>query len=189
MVLHDATNLETNDLGSSFSLQAERASADASTLIMSIPVGSPTGAAVDPTGVAVDSSGNVWVTDSSPINHCVDEFSKSGQLLQTFGGPGSANEFNYPYGIAVDLSGNIWVADSDNNCVQEFSSNGDYIYSINGPVPSFPVPLLSPQGLTIDPSGYLDSRHVSPSDLGDHPKSMERQGNGLRDTGAGEWPV
>ncbi|HVN54732.1 MAG TPA: NHL repeat-containing protein, partial [Anaerolineaceae bacterium] len=69
--------------------------------------------------VAVDPAGHVYVTD--PEGARVLEFNQSGQFLQTWGDPGSAdNAFGLALAVAVDPEGGVWVTDSANNRLMHF---------------------------------------------------------------------
>lgn len=72
-----------------------------------------------PTGIALDVLGNLYVTlDKSAIA----KFSPAGDLLETFGSPGSGpGQFSTPRGIDVDADFNIYVADNFNKRVQVLS--------------------------------------------------------------------
>ncbi len=83
-----------------------------------------------PRGIAIDDDGNVFVTEVDLQR--VQKFSPEGELLLTFGGPGSApGQFLRPYGIDADW-GVIVVADKDNNRIQMFSAQGVYLLQFGG---------------------------------------------------------
>jgi sugar lactone lactonase YvrE len=78
-----------------------------------------------PAGIAVDGEGNLWVAN---FEGNVQKRSSTGQLLATYGSPGSGNgQFSGPYAIEVGPSGNILVGDTYNGRVQELSPSGEYI--------------------------------------------------------------
>jgi DNA-binding beta-propeller fold protein YncE len=80
-----------------------------------------------PTNVALAADGSLYVTDG--YGNCrVHHFSADGQLLESWGEPGSGpGQFNLPHGIAVDRSGRIYVADRENSRIQIFSPRGEFI--------------------------------------------------------------
>ena len=76
-------------------------------------------------------SGSVYVTDSG--NHRIQQFSKNGTFITTWGSEGDANsQFKSPSGIAVNpVSGSVYVADTGNDRIQQFSQNGTFITTWN----------------------------------------------------------
>jgi hypothetical protein len=78
------------------------------------------------TNVAVAESGEMFISDGYG-NARVHRFSPSGELLSSWGEPGSGpGQFNLPHSIAVDRSGRVYVADRENNRIQIFSSDGEF---------------------------------------------------------------
>ena len=56
------------------------------------------------------------------------KFDSAGELVQTWGGPGTGpSQFDTPHSIVVDSEGLVYVADRQNRRVQIFNSDGDYI--------------------------------------------------------------
>ena len=79
------------------------------------------------TNVAVGPSGDLFITDGYG-NARVHRFSAEGELLASWGEPGSgAGQFNLPHSIAVDRRGRVYVADRENSRLQVFTSNGEFI--------------------------------------------------------------
>jgi DNA-binding beta-propeller fold protein YncE len=80
-----------------------------------------------PTNVAVAPNGELYVSDG--YGNCrVHRFSASGELLQSWGTPGTgAGEFNLPHGIWVLPDERVLVADRENDRIQVFSPSGEYI--------------------------------------------------------------
>jgi DNA-binding beta-propeller fold protein YncE len=77
------------------------------------------------TNVAVSASGEMFISDGYG-NARVHRFSPSGELLSSWGAPGSGpGEFNLPHSIAVDRGGRVYVADRENNRIQIFSAAGE----------------------------------------------------------------
>jgi hypothetical protein len=77
------------------------------------------------TNVAVAENGEMFISDGYG-NARVHRFSPSGELLSSWGEPGSGpGQFNLPHSIAVDRSGRVYVADRENNRIQIFSSDGE----------------------------------------------------------------
>jgi DNA-binding beta-propeller fold protein YncE len=80
-----------------------------------------------PTNVAVAPNGELYVSDG--YGNCrVHRFSEKGELIQSWGTPGTGpGEFNLPHGIWVLPDARVLVADRENDRVQVFSPNGEYI--------------------------------------------------------------
>jgi hypothetical protein len=79
------------------------------------------------TNVAVTASGEMFISDGYG-NARVHRFSPSGELLASWGEPGSGpGQFNLPHSIAVDKSGRVYVADRENSRIQIFSSAGELL--------------------------------------------------------------
>jgi NHL repeat len=81
------------------------------------------------TNVAVAPSGEMFVSDGYG-NARVHRFSPDGELLASWGEPGSGpGQFNLPHSIAVDRGGRVFVADRENSRIQIFTSDGDFLES------------------------------------------------------------
>ena len=81
------------------------------------------------TNVAVTQSGEMFISDGYG-NARVHRFSPDGELLASWGEPGSGpGQFNLPHSIAVDRSGRVFVADRENSRIQIFSKDGDFLQS------------------------------------------------------------
>ena len=77
------------------------------------------------TNVAVTASGEMFISDGYG-NARVHRFSPAGELLASWGEPGSGpGQFNLPHSIAVDRGGRVFVADRENSRIQIFSSDGE----------------------------------------------------------------
>jgi DNA-binding beta-propeller fold protein YncE len=80
-----------------------------------------------PTNLSLAPNGEMYVSDGYG-NCCIHKYSADGELLFSWGRPGSgAGEFQIPHGIAVDHSGNVVVADRENSRLQWFTASGEYI--------------------------------------------------------------
>ena len=80
-----------------------------------------------PTYAAVAPNGEVYVADGYG-NARVHRFSAEGELLQSWGEPGTGpGQFNLPHGVAVALDGRVFVADRENDRVQVFGPRGDFL--------------------------------------------------------------
>lgn len=76
-----------------------------------------------PTNLIVGPGGDLFITDGYG-NARVHRFSSDGELLSSFGAPGSERgQFNVPHGIGTDGE-RLFVADRENSRVQIFSSDG-----------------------------------------------------------------
>jgi tripartite motif-containing protein 71 len=104
-----------------------------------------------PNAIGVNSmSGSVYVTDSG--NHRIQQFSKNGTFITTWGSEGDANsQFKSPSGIAVNpVSGSVYVADTGNDRIQQFSKNGTFIttWGFTGNINS---QFVGPSGIAVNP--------------------------------------
>jgi DNA-binding beta-propeller fold protein YncE len=85
-----------------------------------------------PTDAAVGPDGSIYVSDGYG-NARVHRFAASGQLLGSWGGPGSGpGEFHIPHGIWVHTDGRVFVCDRENDRVQIFTGDGDHLASWTG---------------------------------------------------------
>ena len=94
----------------------------------------------EPNNIAVNSkSGSLYVTDTG--NHRIQQFSRNGTFITTWGSEGDANgQLKSPSGIAVDpATGSVYVADTGNDRIQQFSRNGTFITTWG----SYGTPLVS----------------------------------------------
>ncbi len=83
-----------------------------------------------PEDACADIPGNIYVVDSSPsADHGAHKFSASGELMESFGPPGSeADQLNNPMGIAYDDNGDrriVYIADTGNNRIVRYKLNTD----------------------------------------------------------------
>jgi DNA-binding beta-propeller fold protein YncE len=80
-----------------------------------------------PTNAAQASSGDVYVSDGYR-NARVHRFTDSGELLQSWGQPGTGpGEFLIPHSIWVHDDGRVFVADRENDRLQIFNPEGEYL--------------------------------------------------------------
>lgn len=80
-----------------------------------------------PTNLAVGPNDDLYVSDGYG-NTRVHRYSSSGELLTSWGEPGSGpGQFHLPHGIAVDRSGTVYVADRENSRIQLFTSDGGFL--------------------------------------------------------------
>jgi DNA-binding beta-propeller fold protein YncE len=98
-------------------------------------------------GLTVGPDDRVYCVDEG--NHCIYQFSPTGQLLMTIGTPGVASDtgydgrmesirggppFNKPTNLAVAPNGELYVSDGYGNCkVHRFSAAGEMIQSWGEP--------------------------------------------------------
>ena len=80
-----------------------------------------------PTNIAVAPNGELYVSDG--YGNCrVHRFSAAGELIQSWGTPGTGpGEFNLPHGIWVLPDERVLVADRENDRIQVFSPSGEFI--------------------------------------------------------------
>ncbi|MBI2807592.1 MAG: hypothetical protein HYX68_21640 [Planctomycetes bacterium] len=80
-----------------------------------------------PCNLAVGPTGDLFVADGYG-NARVHRFSADGELLQSWGEPGSGpGQFHVVHGIAVDQDGIVYVADRENLRIQLFTDEGAYL--------------------------------------------------------------
>jgi DNA-binding beta-propeller fold protein YncE len=104
-----------------------------------------------PGGLAVDSRDTVLVSDT--LNNRIVRFTPEGEVLGTFGSPGSGDgEFNMPWGLCVDRDDNIYVADWRNDRVQKFTPAGEFLTSF-GSSGSGTGELSRPADVAVDEDG------------------------------------
>lgn len=100
-----------------------------------------------PTNTAAGPDNTLFVSDGYG-NARVHHFTHDGQLLKSWGEPGSGpGEFHLPHGIAVDTQGRVFVADRENNRIQVFSADGQFLSEFTD--------LIRPCDLYIDDDGTL----------------------------------
>ncbi|MGW4336012.1 hypothetical protein ACWEK5_24870 [Rhodococcus koreensis] len=80
-----------------------------------------------PTKMASSPSGDLYVSDG--YRNCrVHRFSADGQLLTSWGGPGSEpGQFVIPHSVTVDNDGRILVCDRENDRIQVFTADGELL--------------------------------------------------------------
>lgn len=100
-----------------------------------------------PTNLAVAPSGELYVTDG--YGNCkVHRFSAAGELLQSWGEPGTGpGQFNLPHGVAVAADGRVLVADRENDRIQIFSPDGAFLAAW--------TQVQRPTNVEIDPRGRV----------------------------------
>jgi hypothetical protein len=90
-------------------------------------VGHAAGPYNGPTNMAVGPSGDLYVSDGYR-NARMHRFSDSGELLQSWGEPGSApGQFIIPHSTWVHPDGLVFVADRENDRLQIFTPTGEYL--------------------------------------------------------------
>lgn len=100
-----------------------------------------------PTNIALSADGSIYATDGYG-NARVHKFSPTGELLFSWGTPGSEpGQFGVPHGIAIDKAGMIFVADRENSRIQIFSPDGQFLREMRD--------LARPSQVTFDAAGNL----------------------------------
>ncbi|MDA7949323.1 MAG: 6-bladed beta-propeller [Hyphomicrobiaceae bacterium] len=85
-----------------------------------------------PTDCARSSDGRLHVSDGYG-NSVIHIFSTDGDLIETFGGPGSdPARFSTPHAVLIDQQERVCVADRENNRVQRFTLEGAFLDEITG---------------------------------------------------------
>ena len=114
-----------------------------------------------PRDIAIAPDGSIYVADQ--LNHRIQHFSETGELLHAWGSYGSvidntaaAGTFNEPWGVAVGPDGSVYVSDTWNYRIQKFTADGQFIkewgYSGQGETASS---FYGPRGLVVDGSGKV----------------------------------
>ena len=80
-----------------------------------------------PTRLRVAPDGELYVSDGYG-NAQVHRFSADGQLIQSWGGPGTEpGQFNLPHSVWVHTDGRVFICDRENDRVQIFSPEGEFL--------------------------------------------------------------
>ena len=80
-----------------------------------------------PTGVSLSSYGDILISDGYG-NARVHKFSSDGDLLYSWGEPGTApGQFVLPHNLWVDKKDRVWVVDRENRRVQIFDIQGNFL--------------------------------------------------------------
>ena len=100
-----------------------------------------------PTNVALSPEGDIYVTDG--YGNCrVHKFSPEGELLYSWGEPGSGpGQFRLVHGICVHPDGTVYVGDRMNSRIQLFSPGGEYITEWND--------VYQPNDFFLSPEGVI----------------------------------
>lgn len=146
-----------------------------------------------PTAIDVAPDGSIYVADGYGFQW-VHRFSPQGELLDTFGGPGSApGTFQVCHGLSIDASGpqpHVWVADRENGRLQVFDLGGELVRTVDGdfrrPCCAVPEPTrggAAPAAFVIaDLAGrvtVVDASGAVLTHLGDNPDESQRANNGV----------
>lgn len=100
-----------------------------------------------PSDVAFSKDGDIFVADGYGNAH-MHHFSKTGELLHTWGGLGTeAGRFMTPHAILVDQKERVLVTDRENNRVQIFDQDGTYLKELTG--------LFHPMDICEDDDGFI----------------------------------
>ena len=85
-----------------------------------------------PTDLAIASTGELFVSDGY-ANARVHKYSPDGQLLHSWGEPGSGpGQFDVPHGVRVDRFDRVWISDRENHRIQFFDTDGNYLDEWSG---------------------------------------------------------
>jgi DNA-binding beta-propeller fold protein YncE len=105
----------------------------------------------NPANLAVAPNGELYVADGYG-NSRVHRFSPDGELLQSWGEPGTGpSQFMLPHGIRVHRDGRVFVCDMENDRVQIFGPRGEYLEAWEG--------LQRPSQLAFDGEGRVYISH------------------------------
>jgi DNA-binding beta-propeller fold protein YncE len=122
--------------------------------------GSGTGQFQSPSAIAVAPDGSLYVADS--LNHRIQHFSPSGEVLQIWGQFGDATQgdapggrFNEPWGVAVAPDGTVYVADTWNYRIQKFTADGQFLSMWQAFGPDGTDVFYGPRGIAVDAHGRV----------------------------------
>jgi DNA-binding beta-propeller fold protein YncE len=100
-----------------------------------------------PTRLSRAPSGELYVSDGYG-NARVHRFSAEGELLQSWGEPGTEpGQFNLPHSVWAHTDGRVFVCDRENDRVQIFSPTGEYLDAWTN--------VTRPGDLFITPEGHV----------------------------------
>jgi hypothetical protein len=100
-----------------------------------------------PTKVAVAPDGDLYISDGYG-NARIHHFSADGELLSSWGEPGSGpGQFRVPHSVCVDSEYRLYVADRENDRVQIFGADGTYQAEWTD--------IHRPSGMCIDGAGFV----------------------------------
>ncbi len=112
-----------------------------------------------PTGIAIGPSGDIFVSDGG--NNRIARYTPDGQLVMTFGGPGSTpGRFSAPdYLEFSPVNGDLYVTDKLNHRIQRFTEAGVFV-QMWGSIGPGPGQFNSPWGIHVDSAGdvFVTSR-------------------------------
>jgi len=123
--------------------------------------GSAAGQLDAPRGIDISPDGTIFIADTG--NNRIQQFSKTGELLNTWGsyasileGEAPGGTFSQPWDVAVGKDGSVYVADTFNHRIQKFNSIGRFIKSwgvfAQG---DRPETIWGPRGIAISPEGNV----------------------------------
>lgn len=99
------------------------------------------------TDLAVAPNGDLYVTDGYG-NSRVHRFSADGNLLQSWGEPGTApGQFNLPHAVCIANDDRVFVADRENDRIQIFSLTGEFLEQWTN--------VQRPTGIRMDAQGLI----------------------------------
>lgn len=123
--------------------------------------GSAAGDLSAPRGLDIALDGSIFVADS--LNHRIQQFSPSGEIINTWGsyanileGDAPGGTFHEPWDVAVSADGFVYVADTFNHRIQKFTLSGRFLKSwgvfAQG---NEPDSFWGPRGIAISPDGKI----------------------------------
>ncbi len=99
------------------------------------------------TDLAVAPNGDLYVSDGYG-NSRVHRFSAGGDLLQSWGEPGTEpGQFHLPHAVCVAQDGRVFVADRENDRIQIFSPTGEFLEQWTD--------VQRPTGIRMDAQGWV----------------------------------
>ena len=123
--------------------------------------GSDAGDLNEPRGIHIALDGSIFVADSN--NNRIQQFSQTGELLNSWGVYASIHEgeapggtLNQPWGVVTGKDGSVYVVDTFNHRIQKFSSNGQFIKTLGiFAQGTGPDSIWGPRGIAVDLNGNV----------------------------------
>ena len=129
-----------------------------------------------PTDLAIAPDGCLFVSDGY-VNHKVHKFSPDGELIKSWGEPGTGpGQFDLVHSVWIDSDYRVYICDRENNRIQLFDGEGEFLEEWPG--------YLRPDKLWFD-----QDETIFMAEVGHRMTILDRQNNVLSQWGeAGDEP-